>query len=97
VAQQRLLLDQLENRLDSGIMRRLQHQRDHLQGVLGRLHLLSPFATVARGYAIVTKSDGAVLRDASAILPGERIHLQLQHGRLTAMVEKSEKNGEGKC
>jgi exodeoxyribonuclease VII large subunit len=53
VAQQRLLLDQLENRLDSGMRRRLQRQSDRLQGVLGRLHLLSPFATVARGYAIV--------------------------------------------
>jgi exodeoxyribonuclease VII large subunit len=97
VVQQRLLLDQLENRLDSGVMRRLQRQRDRLQGVLGRLHLLSPFATVGRGYAIVTKSDGAVLRDALAVLPGERIHLQLQHGRLTAIVEKSEKSGEGTC
>lgn len=97
VAQQRLLLDQLENRLDSGMMRRVQRQRDHLQGVLGRLHLLSPFATVARGYAIVTKNDGSVLRDASAILPGERIYLQLQHGRLTAIVEKSAESGEEKC
>jgi exodeoxyribonuclease VII large subunit len=97
VAQQRLLLDQLENRLDSGMVRRLQRQRDHLHGILGRLHLLSPFATVARGYAIVTKSDGAVLRDAMTVHPGERIHLQLQYGKLTATVESTEADKEKKC
>ena len=97
VAQQRLLLDQLENRLDSGITRRVQRQRDRLLGVLGRLDLLSPFATVARGYAIVTRSDGSILRDAKAVLPGERIHLQLQHGRIAAIVEKSAEGREGHC
>ena len=97
VTQQRLLLDQLENRLDSGIVRRLQRQRDHLRGILGRLHLLSPFATVARGYAIVTKSDGSVLRDAMMVYPGERIHVQLQQGKLTATVERTEANKEEKC
>lgn len=94
VAQQRLLLSQLENRLDSGMLRRVQRQRDHLHGVLGRLDLLSPFATVARGYAIVTKSDGSVVRDAMSVRPGERIQLQLQKGRLVAIVESRELNRE---
>jgi exodeoxyribonuclease VII large subunit len=97
VAQQRLLLEQLENRLDNGIVRRLQRQQDHLHGILGRLHLLSPFATVARGYAIVTKSDGSVLRDAMMVHPGEQIYLQLQHGKLTANVERTEEDKEKKC
>lgn len=97
VAQQRLLLAQMENRLDSGMMRRVQRQRDRLQGVFGRLDLLSPFATVARGYAIVTRSDGSVVRDAMAVLPGERIHLQLQHGRLAAIIERREEGGEEHC
>ncbi len=97
VAQQRQLLDQLENRLDTGIVRRLQRKGDHLRGILGRLHLLSPFATVARGYAIVTRSDGSVLRDAMTVYPGERIHLQLQHGKLTATVESPEADKDDKC
>lgn len=97
VTQQRLLLGQLENRLDSGMVRRLQRQRDHLHGILGRLHLLSPFATVARGYAIVTKSDGLVLRDAMTVHPGEQIYLQLQRGKLTANVEKVEADKVQKC
>ncbi len=97
VAQQRLLLEQLENRLDSGMVRRLQRQRDHLHGILGRLHLLSPFATVARGYAIVTKSDGSVLRDAMTVQRGERIYLQLQQGKLTATIERIEADKEQKC
>jgi exodeoxyribonuclease VII large subunit len=75
----------------------LQRQQDHLHGILGRLHLLSPFATVARGYAIVTKSDGSVLRDAMMVHPGEQIYLQLQHGKLTANVERTEEDKEKKC
>lgn len=88
VVQQRLLLIQLENRLDSGIIRRVQRQSDRLQSAFGRLDLLSPFATVARGYAIVTNPQGAVIRVARDVLPGERIHVQLQTGRLTAIVDK---------
>jgi len=97
VAQQRLLLEQLENRLDSAMVRRLQREKDHLHGILGRLHLLSPFATVARGYAIVTKNDGSVLRDAMTVHPGERIYLQLQQGKLTASVERVEADRDKKC
>lgn len=97
VAQQRLLLAQLENRLDSGMMRRLQRQRDRWQGLLGRLDLLSPFATVARGYAIVTNSQGLVVRDAMKMTPGDRIHIQLQHGRITAIIESYEGRKEEQC
>lgn len=97
VAQQRLLLAQLENRLDSGMTRRLQRQCDRFEGSCARLDLLSPFATVARGYAIVTKDDGSILRDSMTVAPGDRIHLQLQHGRLTALVEERQGRGEKNC
>lgn len=97
VAQQRLLLAQLENRLDSGMLRRVQRQRDRWQGALGRLDLLSPFATVARGYAIVTNPQGLVLRDAMSVTPGACVHIQLQHGKLTAIVESREGSKENHC
>lgn len=97
VAQQRLLLSQLENRLESGIIRKVQRQRDRLGAGFARLDLLSPFATVARGYAIITKSDGSVLRNAMDVIPGERIHLQLQYGKVTALVEKCENSAEENC
>lgn len=97
VSRQRQLLTQLDNRLDSGIKRLLQRQSDRLQSTFVSLDLLSPFSTVARGYAIATKSNGSVLRDASTVIPGERIHLQLQHGQLTAIVEKQLESEEKVC
>lgn len=97
VGHQRLLLAQLESRLDGGLNRSLQSHRDRFHGAIARLDLLSPFATVARGYAIVTRSDGAILRDVRDVRVGERIELQLQNGRIVAAVEFSKESEEKSC
>jgi exodeoxyribonuclease VII large subunit len=50
------------------------------------LHSVSPLATLARGFAIVTRADGALLTDAAAVAPGEQIAARLARGTLTARV-----------
>lgn len=53
------------------------------------LNTLSPLATLTRGYAIVERLDnGAVVRDASSIRPGERIRARLARGDLECRIEK---------
>jgi exodeoxyribonuclease VII large subunit len=62
-------------------------REDHsLQHQLARVRALSPAATLARGYAVVQRPDGAVLRDASAVASGERLAVRLAEGRLDVEV-----------
>jgi len=50
------------------------------------LNAVSPLATLARGFAVVTRADGALLTDAGAVAPGEEIEARLALGILTARV-----------
>jgi exodeoxyribonuclease VII large subunit len=65
----------------------LIEREDHgLQSQLARVRALSPAATLARGYAVVQRSDGAVLRDAATVSSGEQLAVRLAEGRLEVTV-----------
>jgi exodeoxyribonuclease VII large subunit len=67
-----------------------QNQRHARLGPLVRtLNAVSPLATLERGYAIVSRDDGVILRDAAEAAPGSIIDVRLEHGRLRAKVEGS--------
>jgi exodeoxyribonuclease VII large subunit len=48
---------------------------------------VSPLATLDRGYAIVSRADGAILRDANEAPSGTLIEARLAVGSLRAKVE----------
>jgi exodeoxyribonuclease VII large subunit len=50
------------------------------------LHAVSPLATLARGFAVVTRADGSLLTDAGAVSVGDTIEARLVHGTLSARV-----------
>jgi exodeoxyribonuclease VII large subunit len=51
--------------------------------------MAGPLATLARGFAIVTRPDGTLVRDARAVRPGEEIETRLASGFLRARVTGS--------
>jgi exodeoxyribonuclease VII large subunit len=53
------------------------------------LNAVSPLATLARGFAIVTRADGTLVTDAARVASGEPIEARLAHGILTARVTGS--------
>ena len=74
---------------------RLQHawlasiaRAEHRLGLAQRtLHTVSPLATLARGFAIITRpADGALIADASRVNIGDEIEARLDRGRLRARV-----------
>ena len=71
--------------------RRLEAMLDRADDGLGhtraRLLALSPAATLRRGYAIVQRAEGTVVRSAAQVAPGERITIRLAEDQLTAVVE----------
>jgi len=50
------------------------------------LNTASPLATLARGFAMVTRADGTVVTDVSSVSVGDEIQASLAHGKLVARV-----------
>lgn len=86
IAQQQKLLSVLATRLGGHARRNMEAQRSRLATIVRALNAMSPLATLERGYAIVSGRDGAILRDASRMTPGEEISARLAKGRLKAIV-----------
>jgi exodeoxyribonuclease VII large subunit len=65
----------------------LDRAGDDVAHTRARLLALSPAATLRRGYAIVQRADGKVVRAAAGIPPGERLTLRFAEDQLTAVTE----------
>ncbi len=63
---------------------RLDRAADDITHLRERVRALSPAATLARGYAVVQDSGGAVVRGPDAAPPGTRLRLRLAEGDLAA-------------
>jgi exodeoxyribonuclease VII large subunit len=87
LARVRQRLGALAPRPTAAIVRRLHNEALRLRGVARSLHAVSPLATVARGYAILQREDGHVVRRLGDVTVGERLHARLQDGRLPLRVE----------
>ncbi|AGI07866.1 exodeoxyribonuclease VII large subunit [Xanthomonas citri] len=75
----------------AAMQRRLQHDQLQLRSIARSLEAVSPLATVARGYAIVTRpANGSVVRSAAEVVTGERLRAQLADGSIEVRVESGE-------
>ena len=61
--------------------------RERLLPLVRTLNAVSPLATLDRGYAIVSREGGAILRNAADASPGTPIEARLAAGRIRAKVE----------
>ena len=61
-----------------------ERRRAAVETVAGRLHALSPLATLSRGFAVARADDGRALTRAAHFAPGEPFTLQLHDGRVRA-------------
>jgi len=80
-------LDQLDRRLPRAATQTLQQRRQRLDGLAQTLHVVSPLATLGRGYSILFDQQGKPLRSHTDTRPGQRIQAQLSDGRLALRVE----------
>ncbi|MFI5486487.1 exodeoxyribonuclease VII large subunit [Micromonospora echinaurantiaca] len=77
----------LRQRADRCLDHRLAAASDDLRHTLARLRALSPAATLDRGYAIVQRADGHVVRAASEVAKGDPLRVRLAEGELAATVD----------
>jgi exodeoxyribonuclease VII large subunit len=76
-------------RLGSAMQAAVTTRRQALAVYSRALNAISPLATLERGYAIVSRPGGDILRDASDVKTGEQINARLGRGKLVCTVDKS--------
>ncbi len=79
-------LDNIIFRLEKIINLDLQQAQNRLDVVSARLTATSPMATLSRGYAIVRRKDGQIVRRSKQVEVGEILAIQVSEGSLGAVV-----------
>ncbi|MBD2464933.1 exodeoxyribonuclease VII large subunit [Oscillatoria sp. FACHB-1407] len=78
----------MRQRLTQSTQQRLQHARQYCDLLKQKLTTLAPQAVLQRGYAVVTQEDGAIVRAAADLLPGQDVTIQLAQGSVKAQVSE---------
>ncbi|NWG21616.1 MAG: exodeoxyribonuclease VII large subunit [Chloroflexi bacterium] len=87
IRRDRQQLDELLRRATVMLDRRIALAHARLDGERGRLHALSPLATLGRGYAVVRHVAGALVTDAADVAPDDRVEITVRQGTFYARVE----------
>lgn len=78
---------QLTGRLRAALRLQLAEHRGHLSVLARALDAVSPLATLTRGYALVMRADGSVVRRAGDVMVGERVDVRLAAGVLICRID----------
>ncbi|MEB8057451.1 MULTISPECIES: exodeoxyribonuclease VII large subunit [Pseudomonas] len=80
-------LDSLAERLPRAMRDVLKDRRQRFQVQLQTLQIVSPLATLARGYSILLDEQGQAIRSAEQTRNGQRLTARLNEGELQVRVE----------
>jgi exodeoxyribonuclease VII large subunit len=87
----RARLAAVDGRLRTGIDRRVHGADARFRATAARLDSLSPLAVLGRGYAVCWNADRtAIIRDASTVDSGDKVHVKLERGELDCIVTNHE-------
>ena len=80
-------LDGLATRLPRAMQGQLRNQRQQLGALAAQLQIVSPLATLGRGYSILLDERGHAVRSAAQTQPGQRLKARLGEGELDVRIE----------
>ena len=84
-------LDQCQERLTAAITKVIEQRNRRWQLADEKLNMLNPMKVLQRGYSVVRRPDGAIVRRADAVECGDALEVWLQEGRLGVVVTETEK------
>lgn len=70
----------------------ISHGKSEITQFAARVRTLSPQATLDRGYAVVQKPDGSIIRAAKDLVKGDGLELRLADGVALATATGESKN-----
>ena len=82
-------LERLRPRLEPALQLRLQCVRARLDTAAAKLEAYSPYGVLGRGYSLTTAADGSVVRDASALRPGDVLTTRFARGEAASVVRRA--------
>jgi exodeoxyribonuclease VII large subunit len=85
-----MVIDRLSERLESGLSRIMERKDSELKSAAAKIELLSPIATLVRGYSVLRDMNGHVITSASAVCSGDNISAMLQDGIVGCEVKEKE-------
>jgi exodeoxyribonuclease VII large subunit len=80
-------LDELARRIGVALDHHLQLSRARLAGLEQRLSALNPLSVLGRGFAVVSRSDGELVRRVSQVSDGEALDVRVSDGTFGVRVE----------
>tara|TARA_B100000530_G_scaffold244701_1_gene160073 strand:+ start:210 stop:485 length:276 start_codon:yes stop_codon:yes gene_type:complete len=83
----RLRLDDLSDRLHSGVQKGLTKDQSKLAQLSGRLDAMSPLRVLERGYVVVTQ-EGAAVTSAARLSAGDAVRLRFADGERAAEIQE---------
>ena len=87
----KLYLDYIQQKLAGAARTTLAAEKHRFAGLTAKLDAMSPLKVLSRGYAMIQKEDGTVLRSAGQVDKGEHLRVRLAEGTLECTVnEKGE-------
>ncbi|HVT22539.1 MAG TPA: exodeoxyribonuclease VII large subunit [Mycobacteriales bacterium] len=84
------LVADLRARADRAALAVLARNEAELAGLRGQVLALSPQATLDRGYAVVQRADGGIVRDAAVVPDGDRLTARVAVGTLQLVAHRSD-------
>ena len=75
------------------LLRTTSEARERIAGAVHRIEALSPLATLDRGYALVSRSDGTPASCAADVAAGDVIEVRWSDGSRSAHVDTPVKSG----
>jgi exodeoxyribonuclease VII large subunit len=91
IARQRL--DELSRHLELHLTHNIQQKHSKLELLAHRLASLNPSIILERGYALLIKPDGEIVRTVAQVQVGDSLHARLKDGEFDARVEAISKKG----
>jgi exodeoxyribonuclease VII large subunit len=79
----------LRTRARRTVAHRVEGAERDLEHARARVAALSPAATLERGYAVVQRGDGSLVRDPAEVADGELLRVRVAGGRLPVRVDRS--------
>jgi exodeoxyribonuclease VII large subunit len=90
ITQQHQQVINIQSRLLQAMHKSLQHNGERFRHVVEQLHLVSPLATIARGYSVTRNKNDKVITKIAHVKKGDIISVQLTDGRINASVLKND-------
>lgn len=87
LARLRERLAAIGHRPQAAVARRLAHEALRLRGLARSLEAVSPLATVARGYSILRRPDGGIVRRVDDVALGDAVTARVGDGDIALRVE----------